>query len=200
MSSSAYQKKGQTGRSDIAYEKGTPAMTHSTAPERARTIAWSDPLIGARAAAAMGGLEFLQAIERGELPAPPFMALLNMGFQEAGVGRVVFNIEPAEYHYNPIGMVHGGLASALCDTAMGCAIHSTLPSGVGYATLELKVNFVRPITLETGLVTCEGKVINVGGRVATAEARVIDRAGKLYAHATTTCLLMRPASGAEGSP
>ncbi|HEU5099039.1 MAG TPA: PaaI family thioesterase [Roseiflexaceae bacterium] len=168
--------------------------------ERARTIVWSDPLIGARAAAQSSGLEFLQAMERGELPAPPFMALLNMGFQEAEPGRVVFNIEPAEYHYNPIGMVHGGLASSLCDTAMGCAIHSTLPAGVGYATLELKINFVRPMTLGTGLVVCEGKVINVGGRVATAEARVTDRAGKLYAHATTTCLLMRPSGGAEGSP
>jgi uncharacterized protein (TIGR00369 family) len=174
-------------------------MNEATAPERTRTVAWSDPLIGARAAAASSGLEFLQALGRGALPPPPFMALLNMGFQEAEAGRVVFEVEPAEYHYNPIGMVHGGLASALCDTAMGCAIHSTLPSGVGYATLELKVNFVRPITLATGLVACEGKVIHVGGRVATAEARVTDRAGKLYAHATTTCLLMRPASE-EGSP
>jgi uncharacterized protein (TIGR00369 family) len=148
----------------------------------------------------MGGLEFLQALGRGDVAAPPFMALLNMGFQEAEAGRVVFSVEPAEYHYNPLGMVHGGLASTLCDTAMGCAIHSTLPAGVGYATLVLKINFVRPLTVTTGLVLCEGKVINVGGRVATAEARVTDRAGKLYAHATTTCLLMRPASGSEATP
>jgi len=174
-------------------------MIDTNAPERTRTVSWSDPLIGARAATTMSGLEFLQAIGRGEVPAPPFMVLLKMGFQEAEAGRVVFTVEPAEYHYNPIGMVHGGLACTLCDTAMGCAIHSTLPSGVGYATLELKINFVRPLTVKTGLVVCEGKVINVGGRVATAEARVTDRAGKLYAHATTTCLLMRPSSGTEES-
>ena len=95
-----------------------------------------------------------------------------MGFQEAEAGRVVFSVEPAEYHYNPIGMVHGGLAATLCDSAMGCAIHSTLSAGVGYTTLELKVNFVRPLTVATGLVLCEGKVINVGSRVGTAEARV----------------------------
>ncbi|HJZ48776.1 MAG TPA: PaaI family thioesterase [Roseiflexaceae bacterium] len=166
-------------------------------PERTRTVSWSDPLIGARAAPEMSGLEFLQAISRGELPVPPIMALLNIGFVSAEAGRVVFSVEPAEYHYNPIGMIHGGLASTLCDSAMGCAIHSTLPSGVGYTTLELKVSFVRPLTMETGPVLCEGKVINVGGRVATAEARVTDRAGKLYAHATTTCLVMRPASGTE---
>jgi uncharacterized protein (TIGR00369 family) len=140
----------------------------------------------------MGGLEYLQAMERGALPPPPIMQLLNIGFQSSEEGRVVFSVEPAEYHYNPIGMVHGGLAATLCDSAMGCAIQSTLPAGVGFTTLELKINYVRPLTAATGLVLCEGKVINVGGRVATAEARVTDRAGKLYAHATTTCLIMRP--------
>jgi len=172
-------------------------MNESTLPERTRTFAWDDPLIGAQVAPTMSGLAFLQAIARGELPAPPIMLLLNIGFQAAEEGRVVFSVEPAEYHYNPIGMVHGGLASTLCDSAMGCAIQSTLPAGVGYTTLELKVNFVRPLTIATGLVLCEGKVINVGGRVGTAEARVTDRAGKLYAHATTTCLIMRPPTATE---
>jgi uncharacterized protein (TIGR00369 family) len=174
-------------------------MSESITLERTRTVAWNDPLISARAAPEMSGLEYLQAIGRGELPAPPIMALLNIGFEEAQAGRVVFSVEPAEYHYNPIGMVHGGLASTLCDSAMGCAVHSVLPMGVGYSTIELKINFVRPLTVATGLVLCEGKVINVGGRVATAEARVTDRAGKLYAHATTTCLLMRPSAGMEGA-
>jgi uncharacterized protein (TIGR00369 family) len=145
----------------------------------------------------MGGLEYLQAMSRGELPAPPFMLLLHMSFEQAEHGRVLFSVEPAEYHYNPIGVVHGGLASTLCDSAMGCAIQSTLPAGVGYTTLELKVNFVRPLTVATGLVVCEGKAIHVGSRVGTAEARVTDRAGKLYAHATTTCLIMRPPAAAE---
>jgi uncharacterized protein (TIGR00369 family) len=172
-------------------------MNESNAAERIRTVTWDDPMISARAAPTMGGLEYLQAMQRGELPAPPIMLLLNIGFQEAEAGRVVFSVEPAEYHYNPIGMVHGGLAATLCDSVMGCAIQSTLPVGVGYTTLELKINFVRPLTVATGMVLCEGKVINVGGRVATAEARVTDRAGKLYAHATTTCLIMRPPDETE---
>jgi uncharacterized protein (TIGR00369 family) len=167
-------------------------MSESTTAERTRTFTWSDPLIGARAAPTMSGLDFLNAIGRGELPIPPIMSLMNIGVQEAEAGRVVFSVEPAEYHYNPIGMVHGGLASTLCDSAMGCAIHSMLPAGVGYTTLELKANFLRPLTVDTGLVVCEGKVIQVGGRVATAEARLSDRGGKLYAHATTTCLILRP--------
>jgi uncharacterized protein (TIGR00369 family) len=167
-------------------------MDESITRERTRTVSWDDPLISARAAPSMSGLEYLQAMERGELPPPPLMQLLNMGFQSAEAGRVVFSVEPAEYHYNPIGVVHGGLAATLCDSAMGCAIQSTLPAGVGYTTLELKVNFVRPLTVATGLVLCEGKVIHVGNRVGTAEARVTDRAGKLYAHATTTCMIMRP--------
>jgi uncharacterized protein (TIGR00369 family) len=174
-------------------------MNESSAGQRTRTVTWDDPLISARAAPAMDGLEYLRAMERGELPPPPIMRLLNMGFLEAEEGRVVFSVEPAEYHYNPIGMVHGGLAATLCDSAMGCAIHSTLPAGVGYTTLELKINFVRALTVATGPVRCEGKVINVGGRVATAEARVTDRAGKLYAHATTTCLIMRPPAETERS-
>jgi uncharacterized protein (TIGR00369 family) len=172
-------------------------MSASDTPERTRTFSWDDPLIGARVAPTLSGLEYLQAMERGELPAPPIMLLLNFGFQAAEEGRVVFSVEPAEYHYNPIGMVHGGLASTLCDSAMGCAIQSTLPAGVGYTTLELKVNFVRPLTIATGLVLCEGKVISIGGRVGTAEARVTDRAGKLYAHATSTCLIMRPPAEME---
>ena len=167
-------------------------MSQSRASERTRTFTWSDPMIGARAAPTMSGLDFLHAIGRGELPMPPIMSLMNIGVEQAEAGRVVFSVEPAEYHYNPIGMAHGGLASTLCDSAMGCAIHSTLPAGVGYTTLELKVNFVRPLTVDTGLVMCEGKVIQVGGRVATAEARLSDRGGKLYAHATTTCLILRP--------
>jgi uncharacterized protein (TIGR00369 family) len=172
-------------------------MSASTISERTRTFSWEDPLISAQVAPTMSGLEFLQAMQCGELPAPPIMQLLNFGFQEAEAGRVVFHVEPAEYHYNPIGMVHGGLAATLCDTAMGCAIHSSLPAGAGYTTLELKINFVRPLTAATGLVLCEGKLINVGGRVATAEARMTDRAGKLYAHATTTCLIMRPPAETE---
>ncbi len=160
--------------------------------DRARTVTWDDPLIGARTAPTMSGLAYLQAIMRGELPPPPIARLMDFTLAELEPGRAVFTVTPAEYHYNPIGVVHGGLAATLCDSAMGCAIQSTLPAGAGYTTLELKVNFVRALTTQTGLVRCEATVIHGGRQVATAEARVVDSAGKLYAHATTTCLIFSP--------
>ena len=117
---------------------------------------------------------------------------MNFNIVEVGEGRAVFAVDPAEYHYNPIGVVHGGLAATLLDSAMGCAVHSTLPAGAGYTTLEIKVNFIRAMTADTGRVRCEAKVVHVGGRTATAEGRVVDEAGKLYAHGSTTCLVLRP--------
>src|SRR5689334_20707119 len=155
------------------------------------TIGWEDPRRLAEAGGGMSGAEFLQKIVAGELPGPPFAALLNFKLVELGEGQAAFAVEPAEYHYNPIGVVHGGLAATLLDSAMGCAVHSVLPAGAGYTTLEIKVNYVRALTAETGLVRCEARVIHVGGRTATAEGKVLDAAGKLYAHATTTCLVFR---------
>jgi uncharacterized protein (TIGR00369 family) len=139
----------------------------------------------------MSGFEFLQKIISGELPRPPLASLMDFQIVELEEGGAVFAVDPAEYHYNPIGVVHGGLAATLLDSAMGCAVHSMLPTGSGYTTLELKVNFIRAITAETGRVRAEGKLIHLGGRTATAEGRVIDESGKLYAHATTTCLILR---------
>jgi uncharacterized protein (TIGR00369 family) len=162
--------------------------------ERTRTVVWEDPAAGAEAAAEMGGLEYLRTIARGELPAAPMADLLSFGFHEIEEGRVVFECVPAEYHYNPIGAVHGGLACTLFDSAMGCAVHTMLPAGVGYTTVELKVNFLRPITSSTGRLLCEGTTIHVGGRIATAEARLRDERGKLYGHATTTCMIFRDGS------
>jgi uncharacterized protein (TIGR00369 family) len=158
---------------------------------RTRTFTWDDPRALAEAARGLSGLEFLRKVVSGELPRPPITALMNFGFAELSEGRAVFTVEPAEYHYNPIGVVHGGLAATLLDSAMGCAVHSTLPAGAGYTTLEIKVNFVRPLTAGTGRVRCEAQVIHVGGRTATAEGRVVDASGKLYAHATTTCIVFR---------
>jgi uncharacterized protein (TIGR00369 family) len=159
--------------------------------ERTRTFSWEDPRVLAEAARGLSGIEFLRKVVSGELPRPPISALMNFGLAELSEGRAVFTVEPAEYHYNPIGVVHGGLAATLLDSAMGCAVHSTLPAGAGYTTLEVKVNFVRPLTAETGLVRCEAEVIHVGGRTATAEGKVLDADGKLYAHATTTCIIFR---------
>jgi len=158
---------------------------------RTRTVSWEDPRSLAEAGRGLSGLEYLQKIVAGELPRPPISALMNFGLTELGEGHAVFTAEPAEYHYNPIGVVHGGLAATLLDSAMGCAIHSMLPAGAGYTTLEIKVNYVRPMTAETGEVRCEARVIHVGGRTATAEGRVIDASGKLYAHGTTTCIIFR---------
>jgi len=163
-----------------------------TISERTRTISWEDPRAAAETGRGLSGLEYLQKIIAGEIPRPPISALMNFSLTELSEGHAVFTVEPAEYHYNPIGVVHGGLAATLLDSAMGCAIHSTLPAGVGYTTLEIKVNYIRPLTAETGGVRCVAKVIHVGGRTATAEGRVLDASGKLYAHATTTCLIFRP--------
>src|SRR5712691_52401 len=153
---------------------------------RTRTISWEDPRALAEAGRGLSGLEYLGKIVAGELPRPPIGALMNFNITELSEGRAVFTVEPAEYHYN------GGLAATLLDSAMGCAVHSTLPAGAGYTTLEIKVNYIRPMTAETGLVRCEAKVIHVGSRTATAEGRLEDGRGKLYAYGTTTCIIFRP--------
>ena len=162
-----------------------------TDSKHTRTFSWEDPRPLAEAGRNLSGLEFLQKIVAGELSPPPMAALMNFDLAELQEGQATFSVKPAEYHYNPIGVVHGGLAMTLLDSAMGCAVHSTLPAGAMYTTLETKVNFVRALTVETGRVRCEAKVIHVGGRTATAEGRVLDEAGKLYAHGTTTCLILR---------
>ena len=155
-------------------------------------VTWDDPMVGAKAARTMSGLEFLRAIVAGEIPPPPISKLLGFKLKHVDTGRAVFELEPAEYHYNPIGMFHGGVADTVLDSAMGCAIHSTLPLGCGYSTVELKVNFVRPMSTKTGKVRCEAKTIHIGTRIATAEARLVDDKGTLYAHGTTTCMIFRP--------
>jgi len=159
---------------------------------RTRTITWEDPRALAKSAVGLSGMEYLQKIIAGEFPPPPIGLLLNFRIAELSEGHAVFTVEPAEYHYNPIGVVHGGLAATLLDSAMGCAIHSTLPAGASYTTLEIKVNFLRPMSAETGLVRCEADIIHVGGRTAVAEGRILDEKGKVYAHGTTTCIVFRP--------
>jgi uncharacterized protein (TIGR00369 family) len=158
--------------------------------ERRRTITWEDPAPGFAKAAAMTGLEYIRAILDGRLPPPPMAVTLGFALAEAEDGRAVFRSEAAEFLYNPIGVVHGGFAMTLLDSAMGVAIHTTLARGVGYTTLETKVNFVRPILADTGPLRCEATVVHRGRRIATAEGRLIaERTGKLLAHGTTTCLI-----------
>jgi uncharacterized protein (TIGR00369 family) len=134
----------------------------------------------------------VRAIESGALPAPPISELMGFRLVEAELGRAVFEMTPGPQHYNPIGSVHGGIALTLLDSAMGCAVHTLLEAGVGYTTLEVKTNFVRPITADTGAIRCEGTVLHRGSRVATAEGRLTDPAGKLLAHGSTTCLIFAP--------
>lgn len=138
---------------------------------------------------AVSGMEFLQAIWNGELPCAPIGHTLDFIPVEGEPGRIVFQGTPGRQHYNPIGSVHGGYFCTLLDSAVGCAVQSMLPKGMGYTTLELKVNLIRALTDKTGPVRAEGKVIQVGGRVGIAEGRITDADGKLYAHASTTCLV-----------
>jgi uncharacterized protein (TIGR00369 family) len=157
---------------------------------RERTVAWEDPVASAARGAGLSGIDYLREIAAGEIPPPPIAVLLGFELVEVEEGRAVFAVTPGEHHYNPIGVVHGGLAATLLDSAMGCAVHSTLPAGTAYTTLEVKVNFARAITGDTGRIVCEGAIIHGGRTVATAEGRITAEAtGKLLAHGTTTCLL-----------
>jgi uncharacterized protein (TIGR00369 family) len=158
--------------------------------DRTRTMTWEDTSPVVKAAQTMSGLEILKAIAAGKLPPPPIGELMNFKVSEVEEGRVVFTVEPAEYHYNPLGVVHGGLAATLCDSAMACAIWSTLPAGKSQTTIELHINYIRPITARAGRLRCIGQVINVGRRVATAESRLLDDDDKLYGHGTTTCMIL----------
>jgi uncharacterized protein (TIGR00369 family) len=162
---------------------------------RVRTVRWRDPRAFVAAARSMSGLEILRAIGNGSLPPPPFADLLEVRFATVEPSRVVFEMDPAEYMYSPLQTVHGGILTTLLDSAMGCALHTTLPAGVSYTTLELNVNFVRPVTDATGTVAAEAKVVSAGRTVATVEARLTDRSGKLYAHATSTLMILRPKTG-----
>ncbi|HVJ11613.1 MAG TPA: PaaI family thioesterase [Burkholderiales bacterium] len=158
--------------------------------KRSLEVTWQDPVELAKVARSMAGIEFLRAMRDGKLPPPPIAELLGFTLVEVEPGRAVFEVTPGERHYNPIGVVHGGLAMTLLDSAMGCSVQTQMPAGGGYTTLEAKTNLVRAITAETGLLRAIGKVLHVGKRIATAEARLEDKAGKLYAHATTTCIVL----------
>lgn len=158
--------------------------------DRSLNVSWEDPAELGNQARAMRGLDFLEAIRDEGLAPAPIQQLLGFDLTEVEEGRVVFAAEPGEQHYNPIGVVHGGFAATLLDSAMGAAVHSTLPEGHGYTTLETKFNLVRPITAATGPIEAEGRVVHRGRRVATAESQLRDAAGKLLAHATSTCLVV----------
>jgi uncharacterized protein (TIGR00369 family) len=137
-------------------------------------------------------MEFFAAMADGRVSTPPIMHTLDFSGFSYEEGRVVFQLTPQEFHYNPLGSVHGGVYAALLDTACGCAVHTKLPAGVFYTSLDLSVKFLRPVTIATGPVTAEGTVVHLGRRTALAEARIADAAGKVYATATSSCLITRP--------
>ena len=160
-------------------------------------------MVGAALALDLSGLGYLRAIAEGRIPPPPIAVLLGMGVVDVQPGRVTFSLEVGEHLYNPIGSVHGGVFCTLLDSAMGCAVHSTLDRGQAYTTLELKVNLVRALTVDTPSVVASGQVVSTGRRVVTASGQINGPDGTVYAHSTTTCLVFEPPqharSGANGN-
>jgi uncharacterized protein (TIGR00369 family) len=157
---------------------------------RSKSITWHDPRVSAAGAPSRTGLQFLQALRDGELPPPPIMSLLGMRLRDIEPGLVVFECEPDESVYNPIGLVHGGLVCTMADSAAGCAVQSTLDAGGGYTSIDLTVSFLRPVTVESGLLRATGRVTKPGRRVAFSAVEIVDGSGKMVATATSSCLIM----------
>ncbi len=165
----------------------------ASSPEtsRSRTLTWQDPVATAAAGATMTGMEYMSAIVEAKMPPPPIAVTMLLRPVELEEGRVVFEGLPGEEHYNPIGVVHGGYAATLLDSALGCAVHTTLPAGVGYTSLGLEAKYVRPITRDTGRILCEANVLYRGRKQATAEATLTAAdSGKLLATGTATCMIL----------
>ena len=159
--------------------------------ERQRTYQWEDPAQLAAVGAQRSGLEYLRGIASGNLPHPPICATVGFRIASVDEGRAVIELEPGEHQYNPIGTVHGSVMVAALDSAAGCAVHTTLPVGVGYTTVDLGTTFLRTVRADTGTLRCEGTMIHSGRRIAVAEARLLDAEERVYAHAKATCLILR---------
>ncbi len=157
---------------------------------RSRTFTWTSPgELDVSKMVQLTGLQQLQAMMAGEAPHPPIMDLVDMASFHAEPSRVVVTMRVQEFHYNPLGSVHGGVIATLLDTAAGCSVHTTLGIGESYTSLDLTTKFLRPVTVDSGLLTCEGTVIQRGRRVALAQAQLTDESGRLVAHATSSCLI-----------
>jgi uncharacterized protein (TIGR00369 family) len=181
----AAQNGGSAVEAALAFAEAEPENS------RERTLVWQDPVPTAAAGAALSGMDYMKAIVSGKLPPPPIAVTMRMRPIELGEGRAVFEGEPGEEHYNPIGVVHGGYAATLLDSALGCAVHTTLPAAVGYTSLGLEAKYVRPITRDTGRVLCEANGVYRGRRQATAEANLTAaESGKLLAHGVATCMIL----------
>jgi uncharacterized protein (TIGR00369 family) len=159
--------------------------------KRRRTIEWDDPAKLAKKALKLSGLEYLTGMKDGTIADPPICLLIGFTIIEVEEGRVVFKLDPGEHLYNPFNVLHGGVTSGLLDAATGSAVHSTLPAGAGFTSIEIKVNFIRPVTKQTGPIRCEARVVHAGGTIAVAEGKVIDRENRLYALGLSTCMVFR---------
>ena len=158
--------------------------------EQSRLVTWRDPITTQTTAASMPGLPYWRAVADGHLPPPPISELLRTRVVEVDDGRVTFTCTPDASMYNPLGMVHGGAVCTLLDTVSGCALHTTLPEGVSYTSVEIKVNYLKAVTVDSGTLTAVGTVVKAGSRIGFTEAKVTDASGKLVATATSTLLVV----------
>jgi uncharacterized protein (TIGR00369 family) len=160
--------------------------------EQQRLVTWQSPSLYINQMRQMSGTEYINAVRAGDMPVSPMLKLLDIHGREWHEGYALFTVVPQEFHYNPMGIAHGGLACALLDTAMAVSVMTMLPQGVGYVTLEIKINFTKPMLSDSGEMRAEGRAIHVGSKTATADGRIMDANGVIYAHGTTTLLLTRP--------
>ncbi len=175
---------------ELTRQSADTAESPRESSKAARTFSWVPPgELDLAKMVQLNGLEQLRAMMTGEAPRPPIMDLVDMTSFHAEPSRVVVTMRVQEFHYNPLGSVHGGIIATLLDTAAGCSVHTTLAVGESYTSLDLTTKFLRPVTLASGLLTCEGSVIQRGRRVALAQAELKDEAGRLVAHATSSCLI-----------
>jgi uncharacterized protein (TIGR00369 family) len=170
----------------LAQPTDTPA---AWGDPRSKTVTWFDPMVGATEGLQLSGLDHLTAIRDGQLPPAPISGLMEFGISDVVPGRVTFTCRPDESAYNPIGVVHGGLVCTLLDSVCACAVHSTLPQGRGYTSIEIKVSYLKAVTAKSGLLTAVGTLVKVGSRVAFSEGVVTDESGTPVATATSTCLV-----------
>lgn len=162
--------------------------------KRTKTISWGDPQINKRdAVSQISGLEYLKSIKENRISPPPVANLVGYKIYEVDNGYAAFELDPAEYHYNPFATVHGGILSTLLDTSMTASVLSTLPMGFSCTTIEIKVNFIRPVTAETGVLKCEARPMHIGKNLATVEGKIKDNSGVLHAHGVSTCSIFKVA-------
>lgn len=169
-------------------------MEKDVKTNRSRTVTWKNPKTSSRDADAISGLDYLRSIKEGVVQPPPIARLVGYHIIRVSPGKTVFGLNPDEYHYNPFETVHGGILSTLLDTAMTSAVLSKLPIGKACATLEMKINYIRPVKADTGLIHARAEVVHLGAHIATAQGKILDAHEKLYAHGVSTCSVFKSSS------